>query len=152
MMIKLTPCEMMLGATIGIHRHMAAINRNLQDRHGFEGDGWGIHIEGACGEIAAARALGVYYGGSINSFRTGFDIGGYQVRTRSRRDYDLIIRDNDDLNQSYILVLGVAPNFEVVGFLPGIAVSRHPEWRKTYGGREECWFVPQSELVRIENF
>jgi hypothetical protein len=72
------------------------------------------------------------------------------VRTRSRTDYDLIVRESDDPDQRYILVVGVAPQFDVVGWIVASDARLHPEWRQSHGGREEAWFVPQLALNPIE--
>ena len=138
-----------MGASIGIARHLSALRQGLNDKYGCDG-GWQVHIEGACGEVAVAKALGVYWDGSVNTFSSRGDVGKFQVRTRSRSDYELIVRDNDDPLSAYILVTGKSPRFTVKGWIVG-ADCRRDEWRQEYGGRDAAWFVPQSELKNIKD-
>lgn len=148
MWITLTWAEVLAAATVGLMRQIAALKANCQDKHGFAGLGWSEHIEGACGECAAAKALGVYWQPTINTFSRGSDVAGYQVRTRSRSDYDLLIRDNDDPAKIFILVLGRCPTYEVVGWLRALD-ARRQEWRQDYGERGAAWFVPRSHLLAL---
>lgn len=146
MIIELTWAEVLLAATTGMHRHVSALRRKLPDKNGHDGAGWNLHIEGACGEMAAAKALGMFWSGSINTFKDGGDIGrSIQVRTRSRLDYDLIVRPDDPLDAVFILVLGMAPKFDVAGWILGGA-ARREEWLASHGGRPEAWFVPRGAL------
>ncbi len=149
--ITLTVGELHMAAQIGCLRQIESLVKKLPDRHGFDGtDGWSIHIEGAAGEIAVSKALNVYWGGSVNTFRTAADIGTkLEVRTRSNYDYDLIVRDNDKALSVYILVVGKIPTFRVVGWIRG-SDAKNEAWLKTYGNRPAAYFVPQSCLNPIE--
>jgi len=149
MAVTLTSFEIFQAAMIGAKRNIEAKVRRLPDRHGFTGSGWDAHIEGACGEIAVAKFLGLYWGGSVNTFKTGGDVSGLEVRTRSESHYDLIIRDNDPPDSIYILVIGQCPTYQVVGWVRG-REGKRAEYRKTHGGRPGAYFVPQSALRPIE--
>lgn len=150
MRVVLTWYELFLASQIGVKRQVEALKRNLPDRHGAKADqGWQVHVEGAAGEMAAAKALGLYWSGSINTFKTGGDIGTLQVRTRSRHDYDLIVRDSDRDDDRFVLVVGCAPVFDVIGWILGRDAKRQ-EWTRTHGGRSEAYFVPQNQLLPIE--
>jgi hypothetical protein len=147
MQVRLTNQEMMTAALIGIMRQVSSLRR--EDGHGFDGeDGWTIHIEGACGEMATAKALGRYFEPTLNTFKAP-DLGAnIQVRTRSKNHYDLLIRNDDNLDNIFVLVTGRAPLFEVRGYLRGHDAIKD-EWVKTYGGRPAAWFVPQAALLPI---
>lgn len=146
--ILLNKSEMQTAARIGAHRHIEALARGLPDRHGLEGKGWQVHIEGACGEMAVAKALGRYWDGSINTFKSGGDVGEVQVRTRSKDHYELIVRKDDPDDSYFILVTGTAPAYKVWGYIRASEAKR-PEWIKKHGGRPPAWFVPQSALTAI---
>lgn len=149
--VELTPYEMFLAAQIGIRRQVEARTKGLKDRHGVDPDaGWGIHVEGAAGEMAFAKALDRFYSGSVNTFKFGGDVGQIQVRTRSRDDYELIVRADDKDDDSFVLVCGIAPRFVVKGWMPGREAKR-PEWLKAHGGRPPAWFVPQAALWPLES-
>jgi hypothetical protein len=150
MNVTLTWYEVAIGAYVGIQRQIAALSKRLPDRHGYIGDGWSEHIEGACGEMAAARAIGQYWTPSVNTFKNGGDVGEIQVRTRSNHEYDLLIRNSDRDDDIFILVTGKVPSFVVRGWLRGSDCKKQ-EWLKEYGGRPPAWFVPQGSLNSVDH-
>lgn len=144
--ITLTWHEVFLAGTGGLMRQTAALKRQLPDRHGYDGDGWSVHIEGRAGEMAVAKHLGVYDLATVNTFRNGADVGRtIQVRTRSRPEYELIVRDNDRDDDLFVLVTGRCPEFVIVGYICG-ADAKREEWKKPHGGREAAYFVPHGAL------
>ena len=147
MKVTLTMSEVLMAATIGVMRQISALKRKLPDRHGCTKDvGWQVHIEGACGELAAAKAMGKFWDGGINTFKAS-DIGeSIQVRTRSRHDFDLIVRSDDSDTDWFVLVTGVCPEYEVRGGIRG-ADAKMPEYLNTFGGREPAYFVPAGALT-----
>lgn len=138
--------EILQAALVGVHRQIESIKGERQNQHGCAGDNdWQLHIEGACGEMAYAKARQRYWNGSVNTFQTGGDVGAVQVRTRSRDNYDLIVRRNDRDSDAFVLVVGKSGKYRVVGWIYGRDAKRD-EWLKTYGDREPAYFVPQSAL------
>lgn len=146
--ITLTWHEAAMAAEIGTLRQLASIRHDRQDRHGFTGEGWSEHIEGACGELAVAKFLGCYWNGSVNSF-AACDLPFVQVRTRSRHDYDLIVRDKDNDEEYYVLVTGKCPHYRIRGWISG-GDAKRPEWLAEHGGRPPAWFVPAGELQDMD--
>lgn len=145
--VTLTVAEARIAASIGIERQLQALQLNLNPGHGAL-DTWSIHIEGAAGELAAAKALGVYWPATVGTFHTQGDLApGVEVRTRSRHDYELLIRDDDPEDAIYILVTGKLPHYRVHGYADGN--YRKPEHRKTHGGRPAAYFIPHSDLHDI---
>lgn|SRR5262245_13193766 len=147
--ITLTWSEVRIAALVGCQRHVEALSRQLQNRQRADDDGWRIHIEGAAGEMAAARALGMYWPMTVNTFRSAGDVGRIEVRTRSRADYQLIIRDDDRDQAPFVLVRGQIPTFDVVGWTYG-GHGKRPEWLRAYGGREAAYFIPDAALRALE--
>jgi len=146
MEVTLTTAEMLSAALIGMSRHVAALARRLQDNHGYNrDDGWGDHIEGACGELAVAKAIGRYWPATVNDFKKGCDVLGCQVKTRSQHHWDLLVRRDDADDRIFVLVTGKAPNLIIRGWLPA-SECKQPEYLQTYGHREPAWFVPQAKL------
>lgn len=143
--IILTWAEVEIAARVGLERQIASMRNSLRDKHGYEGSGWNIHIEGAAGEMALAKMLDRYWDGSVGAFKKGGDVGKIQVRTRSQPDYDLIVRDDDADDSWFVLVLGRIPHFTVVGYIKG-ADAKLPEFLQDYGGRPPAYFVPQQSL------
>jgi hypothetical protein len=144
--VTLTDYELVQAATTGMLRQVSAIKREYNSA--IKGKEWQAHIEGACGEVAVAKAMGRYWGGSVNTFKSGGDLDGtgWEVRTRSEHDYDLIVRDDDPDDRVFILVTGIAPDYQVRGWMKA-ADAKRQEWRKDYGGHGAAFFVP-SECLR----
>lgn len=134
-----------MASHVGWMRQLAAVRAGRPDRHGYEGDGWSEHIEGACGEIAVAKALGLYWNGSVDTFKLGDDVPGLQVRTRSRDTYELIVRPNDPDDATWVLVTGRTPMFWIRGWIFGRDAKRQ-EWMQNHGGRPSAYFVPHVAL------
>jgi len=151
MNVVLTWPELVIAAGIGMRRQIGALRKSLLNRHGLsEEDSWSAHVEGAAGEMAAARAMNRYYSGSVNTFKRDGDVGKIQVRTRSRHDYELLVRPEDRDGDVFVLVTGVAPAFNVVGWLLG-RHAKQDQWLKQHGGRPPAYFVPHAQLHPIES-
>lgn len=145
--------ELALAAEVGVRRQLESFREGRRDLYGAKsaegggrGRGWHLHIEGAAGELAVAKALGRFWNGSVNTFRQGGDVGAVQVRTRSRHWYDPIVRTHDRDEDYFVLVTGVAPSFRVVGWIRG-ADAKRPEWLRDHGGHGEAYFVPRDGLT-----
>jgi len=150
MKIILTIGELHLAAQNGSLRQIESMSRGLPDKHGFDGPGWNVHIEGAAGEIAAAKALGVFWGGSVNTFKSEGDIGNLEIRTTSTKNNRLIVRNGDNDNAIFVLVVGRAPTYEVVGWMRG-KDAKQEKYVSAPGGRPPAYFVPRSDLNPIES-
>lgn len=148
--VTLTQFELWLAATVGMRRQVEALRKGLPEQHGHTGSGWNEHIEGACGELVVAKALDRYWNGSVNTFRAGGDVGAIQVRTRSRAEYELIVRPNDDDAAVFVLVTGAAPRYTIHGWIRG-ADAKRPAWRRAYGGRPPAFFVPHASLHALNH-
>lgn len=144
--VHLEAFECRMAAEVGLRRQLAKLGQH--DAHGFNGDGWGIHIEGAAGELAVAKALNLYWSGSVDTFKVGGDVGSLQVRTRSRSDYDLIVRAADRDGDLFVLVTGKMPDLWVRGWMYG-KEAKSSEFEQTYGDRPKAWFVPAAHLRRV---
>lgn len=145
--VELTHWEVAIGGFVGVLRQSESMRRKLKDKKGVENP-FQIGVEGACAELAVAKALNRHFPCGINTFK-GPDIGdNLQVRSRSRPDGELIVRPDDNEDHLYILVTGQAPKYTVWGYLQGKDAKRD-DWVKNPYGRGAAWFVPQSELKPI---
>ena len=146
--VTLNSYELAQAGTTGLLRNIAALKRGYKNKN--ETANWQNHVEGACGEVAVAKLLGKYWGGSINTFKEGGDLDatGWEVRTRSSHHYDLIIRKDDADDRVFILVTGNAPNYQVHGWILA-ADGKQPKWLKDYGGHGDAYFVPKDALRRL---
>lgn len=149
--ISLTQAECSLAARVGSARQISALFKGLRDAPAFKpgDDPWRCHIEGAAGELAVCKAMNWYWSASVDTFKHGADAGIVQVRTRSQHDYDLIVREDDDMLDLFVLVTGVMPVYRIRGWIrAGDAMQL--EWRKDYGGRGAAWFVPAASLHSMD--
>jgi len=122
--------------------------RGLLDRYGATG-GVMTHYIGARGEIAVAAYLGTAMCMDVGVFSSIADVGDdIDVRTRTRLDYDLIIRPADPDDRTMVLAIGVPeyPGVKLVGSTAVGEAKKHPEFVRTYGDRPPAWFVPQEFL------
>lgn len=145
--VTLEHYECGMAAQVGIARQLAAIRDGKRNAHGMTGLGWDEHVEGAAGELAAAKALGIYWDGSVDTYKRP-DVGPYQVRTRPRHDFDLIVRNGDADDEYFLLVTGQMPHYRVHGVILARDAKR-PEWLKSYNNRTPAYFVPQENLLPL---
>lgn len=147
--VVLTPAELHLAAMVGAARQIQALRERRPDRHGADpAEGWMLHIEGAAGEMAAARALDRYWAAPIGTYRLGGDVGEVQVRTRARHEYGLIVRADDRNSDAFVLVTGRAPRFRVHGWMSG-SEAKQERWLREHGGRPPAYFVPREALHEL---
>jgi hypothetical protein len=148
--VTLSPAELACASTVAALRHYSSTIRGGRDAHGLKRQvDASCHYEGVCAEMAAASALGVYFPASVNSYK-GADLEpDWQVRGRSRHDYELLVRPDDGDEYRYVLVTGLAPTLTVRGWLWGHECKRE-EWLKGHGGRPPAYFVPHGELRCID--
>ena len=148
--VALNEQERAMGAKEGAARQDDAVRRGLKDKYGFQGDPLEIHVNGARGEIGFAKVVGAPWRSSVGTFKSGHAVGKLQVQTRSRHDYELIVRPEDRPVESepFVLVLGNFSLFAVIGWIIG-RDARRDEWRQTHANRPVAWFVPQEALRDI---
>lgn len=142
--VTLTWHECAMAAVVGNLRYLSSIKQGRVGRHGFSGGKWTEHIEGACGEYALAKYLGVHWDGSVDAFDRA-DVGRLEVRTRRRHDWDLIVRLDASDSSPFVLVTGSAPQFRVRGWIRGCDAKREA-WLSNHGNYATAYFVPASAL------
>jgi hypothetical protein len=148
--ITLTKVELEIGVRIGVMRHLNALREGAKDAHGFVGDPWEVHIEGACAEMASYKAIKYFWSPTIDVRKeAGGDGGPYEVRRRSDQRHDHLVRENDRIDAPHILACGSLPTFRVVGWIWGYE-ARCAEWWHNHGGRGWCWWPPQAELHDLD--
>jgi hypothetical protein len=160
-LITLDAQEFFLGAQLGVMRNCASILNGGTDKNGLAPkDRWWTAIEGACGEIAFARAYGLFWHGGLNQRADDlrYDVAGYDVKTMSSFSYLLRIRPDEAAKPIwYGMVRGVAPRFEVHGCYWGRDALEHPEWLSDLQPvghpattqpkkRPPAYLIPMSEL------
>ena len=149
--VTLTWPEMWTAVMIGALRQIQNLAKGRQDEYDAPQDqGWEFHIQGACGEKAAAKDLGVYWSGNLGDLKAD-DVGPFQVRTASGHGYHLLLHKKDQDEKKYILVTGTAPRFRLVGWCYGKEGKLKKYWWDKSKTKRPAYFVPQTALHPIES-
>lgn len=153
--VDLTWDEVEDAARVGLRRQLHSLEASRKDTAGAESEnGYLYHIEGAIGEAAFAKGVGVEWDHSVDKFCVP-DVAGVHVRTRSKDWYDLIIRPGrDDPSLPYALVTGSVsvnkrPEYKLWGWIYGHEAEERGSLQN-YGGRGVAWFIPIRLLRPIE--
>ena len=148
MHVRLEWFEVSRAALVGVSRNVEALRKGCINRLPIN-DEWGIHVLGALGECAFAKATNRYWSGSVNTFKDA-DVGdNIQIRTRSKHSYDLIVRDGDRDDDLYVLVTGGPAEFTLHGWMR-CGDAKRAKYRANYGNYGEAYFVPQSALQPMD--
>lgn len=147
--ITLTPDEIQYAATAGVMRRVDSMKANLTNRRYSDASDWDIDIEGACAELAVAKAMNVFWNGHMRTFK-GPDVGDLHVRSTTHANGHLIIRDNDDENAVYVLVICDCPRYKIVGGISGKRARRDFPRVPNKGGEGASHWVPQDDLSDID--
>jgi hypothetical protein len=146
--VRLEWFEVSRAALVGVSRNVEALRKGCQNRLPIN-DEWSIHVLGALGECAFAKATNRYWSGSVNTFKAA-DVGdNIQIRTRSKHSYDLIVRDGDKDDDVYVLITGGPSEFTLHGWMR-CGDAKQPRYRANYGNYGEAYFVPKSALHPID--
>ncbi len=145
MNVVLSWSEVLFAAHVGVARRVNALRNNRKAAYGCtDDDAWDKDIEGACGEIAVAKALGIYWNGSIGDLAV--DVGPYQVRTTGLEHGCLMLHKKDEDDKQFILVTGRAPRMRIVGWIFAGDGKRDEWWKDPTRKGRPAWFVPQAAL------
>ena len=147
--ITLEHYEYAMASEVGRMRMLSSLRKGSKHKYGMTKQGWTEHIEGAGAEVAVAKHLGLYWSGSVDTYKSEPDVGDdIEVRWRSQRHWDLLVRPDDPEDRFYVLVVGFCPVYTIIGGMWGWEAKRD-EWLQAHGGRPKAWFVPQNELNTI---
>ena len=159
--VKLSEREMLLAASSGVQREVECLRKlesgknvvsEYEKTFNSVGPGglWQNHIEGAMGEFAVAKFLGLYPGAITDKDAT--DVGDhYEVRTRPLRYQELFVKKKDKPDKYYILVQGSYGDYTLMGWITGFEVFARPEWFHNNSGKLSYnYWVPDEFLNSIE--
>ena len=163
-LVRLSEREMLLAASSGVQREVECLRglnggesvvSEYEKNNNQVGSGglWNNHIEGAMGEFAVAKFLGLYPGAITN--RNATDVGKYyEVRTRSLKYQELFIwKDEKDEKEDkyFILVQGSYGKYTICGWISAYEVFDHRDWFHNNEGKTSlCYWVPHEFLYSIE--
>ena len=115
--ITLSASEMAFAAFSGVAREAANRADGRGRAGGFSKSGWDTHIEGACGECAAGKCLGVYWPPGMGTMKGPDLLHCIEVRTTPGHNYRLPVKRTDPEDRWFVLVTGTAPVFFVRGWI-----------------------------------
>ena len=163
-LIQLSEREMLIGGSSGVQREVECLRSSgggenaissYEKKNNSIGPGglWNNHIEGALGEIAVAKFLGLYPGGITDPDAT--DVGDhYEVRTRPKSYYELFVKKKEREKKGdkyFILVQGSYGKYTICGWISAYEVFTHPEWFHNNKGKTSTdYWVPHDYLYSIE--
>lgn len=109
------------------------------------------HIDGAGGELAFCRALGLIWPASNGWFTSAPDVWpNWEVRTL-RRMPGVKVTDTDPDDRLVAWVKGVMPSFEIMGYIRAGGAKKRAAWRKDPGKRGRAiWLVPPDQMISLD--
>jgi hypothetical protein len=103
-------------------------------------------IEGAIAELAVAQALGLFWQPSEGVQTKGApDVGPLEVKHTHHAEGDLLVPKHAPDDRPFVLVVGAAPTYGVVGWRLGKEAKHKRWWHRPW----ETYRVPQTELHGI---
>lgn len=112
------------------------------------------HIDGAGGELAFCRALGLPWPASIDSYshENKPDVyPNWEVRTL-RRMRGIKVTEEDHEDRLVVWVRGQMPSFEIMGYIRAGGAKQHADWYQDPGGRGRAfWKVPEARMIPIDH-
>ncbi len=158
--VRLAWDELQFAAEVGVRRRIYGLSQcKVRDGQVAHLTGYQDNVLGACGEMAVAKYLGLYWPPSIGTTRHNGvkppDVAGYEVRTRSVNWWDLMLHKRDPDERIAILILAEK---EPIFLLPGwilCADGKLPKYwddpsKKAGGPSRPAFFIPQDDLASME--
>lgn len=146
--INLNPSEMLLASSVGCMRMVQNLKNGWRRTKGEESGGpWEVHIEGAMGEMAVAKALGRFWNGAVGDYSAA-DVGRFQIKTTRHLNGNLLL-NRLDRDGKYILVRGSQGEYEVVGWVDSDDVKAKQWWNERTPADRSHWLYPASRMHPI---
>jgi hypothetical protein len=146
--IKLTPSEMLLAYQVAAMRAVQNVKFNAQPKYGGPKDVGAeeINVIGCRGEIAVAKALNLYWAGSIGNYGAR-DVGGLvEVRARRKDHHKLILHDEDADGLPFVLChVSMSTTVRIIGWC-FTEEGKRAEYRQDPVGGRPAYFVPAEAL------
>lgn len=149
MNITLTWQEQLFAAQAGVMRRISAMSRSRPEPYQTpKTDLWGNDIESCGAEAAVAKAIGRYWLAVLqNPQDANGDVSGIEVRSTARPNGRLIVHDEDKDDSPFVLVRGLFPSYDVVGWILGKDAKQ--EKYLFNGDGRPAYFVPDVDLLSL---
>ncbi len=104
--VELDDVERRIAVSVGKERQKRSLRDGRKDKFTKNcADPEKVHILGACGEAAFAKATGRYWKMGIDTFQSG-DVGEFEIRTRTDVCHDLKVRKDEPEGRRVVQVYG----------------------------------------------
>lgn len=148
-LIELSPAEIQMAALVGCQRTVQCIQNGSKHRYGAKDtDAWQMSIEGAMGECALAKHLGIFWSKGTPG---ATDVGPHDVRQTHHANGQLIVHPTDDDNRRFYLVTGILGKYTIHGYMYGRDAKQSKYWADPQGTNRPAYFVPQFDLIQDDN-
>jgi hypothetical protein len=148
-LIELTPAEIQMAALVGTQRTVQCIQNGSKHRYGAKDtNAWQMSIEGAMGECALAKHLGIFWSKGTPG---ATDVGPHDVRQTHYANGQLIVHPTDDDNRRFYLVTGLLGKYAIHGYMHGKDAKQQKYWADPQNTGRWAYFVPQSDLIWNDN-
>ena len=146
----LTDAEILQACVIGCMRTIKGkrlVDPSKQRKKEQKASQWHLDIEGACAEMAYAKARDKFWSAAWDTFKEP-DVGPVQIRHTELQHGCLIVRPDDKDHEPFALVTGTAPDFIIVGWMLA-GDAKRDIWAQGLNTNEPYWRVPQSALFEL---
>jgi len=145
-LVELTPAEIQMAALVGTQRTVQCLQNGSKHRYGAKDtEAWQMSIEGAMGECALAKHLGIFWSKGLPG---ATDVGPHDVRQTPLAYGKLIVHPTDDDNRRYYLVTGLLGKYVIHGYMYGHQAKQQKYWSDPQKTNRFAYFVPQSDLIQ----
>jgi len=117
--VHLEKYELMMAAHVGVARQVNSCISGVENSVGNKDYSYRNCVEGAAAELVLAKYLGIYWDGSVDTFKGKPDVGQFEVRQTKYHNGRLVLQENDSRDSTYVLVTGDCQDYIVQGWLPG---------------------------------
>lgn len=153
MIVTLTWAEMQLAYLVAGQRRIMNMKKGLSGRYGApEGEGSEeLDLIAARGEMAVAKALNLFWTGTVGDYGA-VDVGGMvEVRTRTKKWHALILHPGDNDNLPFVLAdASSPPQIRLAGWIMARDGKRKEFWGDPSGKNRPAYFVDQEHLRPME--
>jgi len=143
--VRLERYEMELASLVGKARNLSAIVRQSKDVYPCDSQSaWGQHIDGAGAELAFAKFIGLYWDGSVDTYRSGSgDLPYTQIDVKHSRDGKWKVKERD--RGELVLVRGTMPEYVIEAYCNADNIKKY---KPAYCDPTKLWLIPDDEMRR----
>ena len=146
--VRLEGYEVEVAVMVGSARNKSALKKESRDVYACDPVmSWGQHVEAAGAEMAVAKYLGLYWDGSVDTYRSGSgDLPYTNIDVKHSKDGKWKVKERDE--GELVLVKGAMPNYIIDSYCFAIEVKETSTPISI--GESKLWFV--SDMAKHRDF